>query len=138
MSYDLAVWHTDEPLTDGNAAQIYVHLCEHWPYLNGDSPAIRAFYEELTGRWPEIDTIPEHHIGNFEFCPWSCTLSRSGMAVLMACVWPKTVEVVQYVKPLARKHGLLLFDPQSNRATLPVCLQPKRRGLLQRLLRRPG
>jgi hypothetical protein len=137
MSYDLAVWHTEEPLTNEKAAGIYLRLCEDWPYLHGDNAAVSAFYEELTARWPEIDTIPEHHIGDFDYCPCSCAISHSGMAVVLACVWPKAVEVAQFVQPLARKHGLRLFDPQSNRASLPDRLQPKRPGLLQRLLRCP-
>lgn len=136
MSFDLAVWHTEEPLTNEKASEIYLRLCESWPYLEGDSSAISAFYKELTARWPEIDTIPEHHIGDFDFCPWSCSLSRSGMAVIMACVWPKAAEVAKYVEPLARKHDLLLFDPQANRVILPERLQPKRGSLLQKLFRR--
>jgi hypothetical protein len=137
MSFDLAVWHTEEPLTNQMAADVYLRLCENWPYLEGHSPAVTAFYEELTARWPEIDTIPEHHIGNFDFCPWSCALSRSGMAVVMTCVWPKAVAVANYVAPLARKHDLLLFDPQTGRAILPERLRPERRSLLQSLFRRP-
>ncbi|HEX8713506.1 MAG TPA: hypothetical protein VF730_16625 [Terracidiphilus sp.] len=136
MSYDLAVWHAKEPLSNEEAARIYAHICQSWPYFEGASPAVAAFYEELTSRWPEIDTIPEHHIGDFDYCPWACTLSHSGMAVVMTSVWSKATEVAKYVEPLARKHGLLLFDPQTGRGTLPIRLRPKRRGLLHRLLRR--
>lgn len=138
MSFDLAVWHTEEPLTNEKASEIYLRFCQNWPYLEGSNPAVSAFYEELTSRWPELDTIPEHHIGNFDFCPWSCALSHSGMAVVMTSVWSKATEVAKYVEPLARKHDLLLFDPQASRAILPVRLRLKRRGLLNRLLGRSG
>lgn len=136
MSFDLAVWHTDEPLTSERAAEIYLRLCHDWPYLNGNSAAVTAFYEELTGRWHEIDIIPEHHIGDFDHCPWSCALSRSGMAVVMTCVWSEAAAVAEFVERLARKHGLLLFDPQSNRVVLPEQFRPKPRRLFQSLFRR--
>jgi hypothetical protein len=35
MSFDLGVWHSDMPLTDKEASDIYVHLCED-PYLEGE------------------------------------------------------------------------------------------------------
>jgi len=64
MSFDLGVWHSEVPLTDKEAAEIYVHLCENWPYLEGDSLSVAAFYDDLTRRWPEIDTVPEEEIDN--------------------------------------------------------------------------
>lgn len=136
MSFDLGVWHIDEPLTDEQAGEIYLKLCEEWPYLEGESPAVPAFYQELIEHWPEIDTVPEERVGDFDFSPWSGELCHSGMAVVMSCVWSKADDVAQYVKTLARKHDLLFFDPQADRAILPERLRQPKRGLLQRLLGR--
>ena len=136
MSFDLGVWHVEESLTDEEAAAIYLRLCEEWPYLEGEHPAVAAFYEELVRRWPEIDTIPEERVGDCDFCPWSCALNRSGIAVVVSCVWPKAVEVGEYVATLARKHGLLLFDPQSSRVFLPDQFRPSKGGFIQRFLRK--
>jgi hypothetical protein len=136
MSFDLGVWHSDEPLTDKEAGEIYLQLCEEWPYLAGECPAVAAFYQELIEHWPEIDTVPEERVGNFDFSPWSGELCHSGMAVVMSCVWTKADDVALYVKILARKHDLLLFDPQISRVILPERLRPAKRGLLQRVFRR--
>jgi hypothetical protein len=35
MSFDLAIWHSENSLTDEKAQQIYTKLCEEWPYLEG-------------------------------------------------------------------------------------------------------
>ena|SRR5208337_5302636 len=123
MSFDLGVWHSEVPLTNAQAAEIYVHLCQNWPYLKGESPSIAAFYDDLIRRWPEIDTVPEEEIDNMNYCPWSCALPHSGMAVVMACVWSMAEEVEAFVKDLAKKHGLVLFDPQSDTVSLPEQLQ---------------
>ena len=133
MSFDLAVWQSDKPLTADEAQGVYLRLCEEWPYLEGHSPAVGTFYRELIEKWPEIDTIPEETVGDFDFCPWSCPLNHSGMAVVMSCVWSKANDVAEHVGLLARKHGLLLFDPQADRVVLPDHLRPKKRGLWQRL-----
>ena len=136
MSFDLGVWNSEGPITDGQASEIYGRLCEDWPYLEGESKAVEAFYQELIQRWPEIDTILEDEVGDFDRCPWSCALERSGRAVVMACVWSKATDVAQFVERLARKHGLVLFDPQSGRVTLPPHLEPPKPSFFQRLFRK--
>jgi len=77
VSYDLAVWDSDKVLTDKEAASVYDSLCEG-RYPEGESPKIAAFYQDLTGKWPEIDSIPEEKVGDFDFCPWSCALDGLG------------------------------------------------------------
>ena len=119
MSFDLGVWYSGVPVTDKEAAEIYVHLCENWPYLEGESASIAAFYDELIRRWPEIDTVPEEEIHDTEYCPWSSALNRSGMALLMPCVWSMADEVSVFVRRLANKYSLVLFDPQSGKVSLP-------------------
>ena len=135
MSFDLGVWNCEEPLTDAQASETYLRLCGEWPYLEGENAAVEAFYRELIQRWPEIDTILDDRVGDFDFSPWSCALKHSGRAVVMSCVWSKAADVAQYVEALARKHGLLLFDPQANRVILPEHLVPPKRGFLQRMFR---
>lgn len=126
MSFDLAVWHSEHPLANDEAQQLYIKLCEDWPYLEGAHPDVEAFYQELIADWPEIDTIPEEKIGDLEFCPWSCALSHSGMAIVMSCVWPMAEEVARRVIALADKHQLVLFDPQTNSVVVPRSLRAKR------------
>jgi hypothetical protein len=136
MSCDFGVWYSEKALTKKEAGAIYVSLCEHWPFLEGENPAVAAFYDELTRRWPEIDKIPEEKIDDHDYCPWSCALDHSGMAVVMPCVWPKADAVEVFVKELAQKHKLVLYDPQSERVYLPAHLQLKKRSLLDRLFGR--
>jgi hypothetical protein len=135
MSFDLGVWHSDKSLTRDQAGEIYLRLCEDWPYLEGDNPSVAAFYEELIDHWPEIDTIAEDKVGDFKFCPWSCALSHSGKAVVMSCVWSKAAEVGAYITSLARKHELVLYDPQANRLYLPDYLKSAKRGFLERIFK---
>jgi hypothetical protein len=119
MSFDLGVWYPQKRITNEEAAELYVGL------RDGDMggvvphPAIDAFYAELTGKHPEIDTVPEEKIDDHDDCPWSCKLDRSSSHVIMSCVWPKATYVYELVRDLARNHGLALYDPQGEEVIYP-------------------
>jgi hypothetical protein len=116
MSCDYGVWDTSL----GADPKTYGKLCEGKLTPGGQSPAVDAFYRELTGRWPEIDAIPGDKIDDLEVCPWSIAMDRSGMHVIMCCVWSKADEVGEFVESLAMKNGLVFYDPQSDRVKPPT------------------
>ena len=141
MSCDFGVWYSETSLTKEEAAQIYLALCEQWPFLEGENAAVRDFYIELIKRWPELDTVPDEKLGNHDYCPWSCQISHSGMAVVTASVWPMAGKVEAVMKELAIKHKLVFFDPQSDRVLLPEHLRTQRASegsWFRRLLGRSG
>src|SRR5258707_68183 len=100
MSFDLGVWQSDSHLTDEEAGDLYVKLCEQSWIPIEENPAVQAFYAELTSRYPEIDTVPEEEVDE---CPWSCAHDRSGLHVLVAMVWSRCAEVTPVVLELAEK-----------------------------------
>jgi len=114
MSYDLAVWYPHRRLSDQQAGDLYVRLCEGDDTGVVPHPAVDAFYLELTSIHPEIDSIPEERIDDHDYCPWSCRLDRSAGHVLTCCVWSQAAHVHDLVQGLARKHELALYDPQSS------------------------
>ena len=126
MSCDYGVWYSEQPVTREQAGSIYIALCQDWPFLEGEQPSVRAFYEDLIKRWPELDSIPEDKIGDHDYCPWSCEISHSGMAVVTACVWPMADKVGLFMRELATKHNLVFYDPQSERVSLPQQLKNAR------------
>jgi len=121
MSCDFGVWYPDKRLSDDEAGARYARLCDG--AVEGEvveHPAILAFYTELTSLHPEIDDIPEERVGDTEYCPWSVAMDRSDGHVIMACVWSRAEYVGQLVKALAKKHGLVLYDPQEGRVFYPT------------------
>jgi hypothetical protein len=115
VSYDLAVWHSDTPLTAGQARQTYLALA-----ATGNAaaahPDVAAFYDELTGQYPEIDSLPDDQVDG---CPWSAALTVAGNGVLMCLRWSAANEVGPEVYDLADAHGLVVFNPQSGRVHNP-------------------
>jgi len=119
MSFDLGVWYPHERLTNSQAGELYLALCDGTVESPDPHPAVDAFYQELTAKHPEIDTVPEVRIGDHDYCPWSCEIDHSPGHVIMSCVWPRADDVGALVDQLARKHGLAVYDPQSERITYP-------------------
>lgn len=119
MSFDLGVWYPQNRISDEEARELYVRLCDSDTNGVVPHPAIDAFYAELTAKHPEIDTIPEEKIGDHDYCPWSCQLDHSPGHVVMSCVWPKATYVHKLAVTLARKHGLAVYDPQADEVTYP-------------------
>jgi hypothetical protein len=125
MSCDFGVWFPHQRLDNREAHALYARLCEG--DVSGVRPhsAVDAFYAELTVKHPEIDTIPEDRIDDHDYCPWSCALDYSSGHVIVSCVWSKADYVTRLIHELAAKHGLAVYDPQSDRITYPPGVPPR-------------
>jgi len=119
VSCDFLVWHPEKRISSKEAQSVYVRLCESDVSGVSAHPAVDAFYAEVTAKHPEIDTITEERLDDHDYCPWSCALDHSPAHVILSCVWPKANYVGKLVEELARKHGLTLYDPQSDEVTHP-------------------
>ena len=119
MSFDLTIWYPHQQLSAASALRVYENLCEGNLSDLEPHPAIDAFYEELTARHPEIDDIPEDKIEDHDLCPWSIEHDRSDRHMIICSVWSKADYVHELIHQLARKHSLVVFDPQSTTITYP-------------------
>ena len=120
MSYDLGVWYPHKFLSDEEATDVYIRLCESDTSGVSPHPAVHAFYVELTTRYPEFEMVPEDRIDDSSYCPWSGALGKSPGHVIMSCVWSQAEAVEKFVCLLAHKHGLAVFNPQVNQIYYPT------------------
>ena len=132
MSYDLGVWYPHQRISDEEAAKLYVALCRGTAEDPPAHPAVEAFYRELTDKHPEIDTVAEERIDDHDYCPWSCALDHYPGHVIMPCVWSKAEYVDGFVRALARKHGLAVFDPQAGKISYPDAVSTPDEGATAR------
>ena len=119
MSCDYAVWFPHKRLSDAEAGELYRALCDGDTSGVQAHPAIGVFLAELTARHPQIDDVAEEEIDNHDLCPWSVAFDQSPGHLIMCCVWSKADYVGQLVRDLALKHGLALYDPQSEKISYP-------------------
>lgn len=115
MSFDLGIWHSEKSVSSDEASRIYASLCrQEKPHRAlTASPAVSAFFEELTGVWPDTSARKTSE------SPWAHALQHSADHVLLSCEWTRAEEVFTLVQQLAEKHGLVFFDPQSEEVYLP-------------------
>ncbi len=112
MSFDLAVWEGDRPSDDEAAAEQYASLMDLMEAgdLGEPTPRIRAYVEALLARWPDIDEA--------EDSPWASSPlmgEASGPIAYFPMVFSRADEAAAFAATVARDHGLVCFDPQSER-----------------------
>lgn len=110
VSYDLAVWEGPQPGGDVEACAAYDRLYED--YLEGDesdpTPAIVAFAEELAARWAEAS--------DGRTSAWDPLLAdASGPMIYLTMPYGMAPALVDEAARLAAAHGLVCFDPQTER-----------------------
>ena len=119
MSYDLAVWEGTRPRNGEEAARLYEELmdadeerAEHDLPPEPLTPPIDALLTEVTSRWPDGVDMDEES-------PWAMSNLRddaSGrFAYFCMTTSPRLNEVVAYIGQAAGRHGLVCYDPQSER-----------------------
>ena len=119
MSCDFGVWYPYERLSNKAAGELYIDLCEATRDSPRGHPSVDAFYQELVASHPEIDTVSVDQLDDKDYCPWSCAFDRSEGHIIMSCIWPQADKVQALLVSLSRKHGLALYDPQSERIIYP-------------------
>lgn len=119
MSFDLAVINVESRISPEAAAEIYAELCDGNYDVLQPSAKIDAFYQELIGKYPDIDSYSDDDVDD---CPWSVEIDVSDGAVMMCMVWSRVEEVAPFVMSLAEKHGLACYDPQDDKLHLPPSL----------------
>jgi hypothetical protein len=105
MGSDFAVWFPTRRLTNEQAGELYGQLCEGNTRGVRPSPAVDAFFEELTS-----STDP---------AVWSVPFERSAGHVVMSCIASKSAEVGRLVRKLALQHGLAVYEPDPGVVTYP-------------------
>jgi hypothetical protein len=109
MSFDLAVWRENAPVTAPDAAKTYEQLRGGSRAGVASDSRVAAFYAQLTRRYPEPDALDER---SRDSSPWAAALDVSPAHVIMAIVGSRAGELIPFVRELAARHELVCFDPQ--------------------------
>lgn len=116
MSYDLALWHEDRPITTDEACDYYTRLAEDDSLVINPYAGIDGFVADLTAEFPATEDTPDEDIDS---CPWSCEFERSPGHVVICMSSSRIEEVLPLIHELAAKHDLVCFNPQWPGVTYP-------------------
>ena len=121
MSHDFAFWDSDEPLESDEAGEIYAALAETGVSERVQPSAkIALLAREIESRWPAPGP------GGEDDWPLASPLDVSE-AHLIVCLTPSRVwEVWPALGEFAKRHELVMYDPQQQHVFLPTRLSRKR------------
>lgn len=133
MSYDLAVWEGDAPVSDAAAQAHYERLMAEME-ANFQAPPpptarIEAYVAALLQRWPDISDADDDS-------PWATAplLGEAfGGAIYFPMVWSRAEEASDFAARVAEEHGLVCFDPQTQQLGPTPRPAAGRPGWLRRL-----
>lgn len=115
----------DDPPADLDAPPaVMLETPEEQQARSSDPAASAAFFEALRNKAP----APEDS-------PWATTLSPAGASVVMSIVSDRVGEVATEVLAMAKRHGLLLFDPQEPWLWFPPELEEGAPGVARPVVR---
>ncbi|MFE9575103.1 hypothetical protein ACFYO1_01850 [Nocardia sp. NPDC006044] len=116
MSFDLLVLAMGDS-ADEDAARTLAERCSsRQDHLHGrPDQRIERFYEALQSRFPDFPPYPED-------CPWMSMPLDVGLDYVSMCLsWsPRSRPAIEAILELAAEHRLVVWDPQSEEATLPA------------------
>ena len=122
MSFDLIVFDAEDPLTPesiqerfSDAEKRFAANDAELPQARPPTPRLQAFLTDLEGRWPDLDS-PR---ASWKDSPWASGSYVDDGSIVLSIQWPRAEEVARYVNELTERHGLQLFDPQTERVILP-------------------
>jgi hypothetical protein len=110
MSYDLAVWDGEQPLSEDDALTTYIHLTEEYLEAGPTPPSlnIERYVNALMERWPDNDAGRPWAVSNL-------IEDASGPIICLNMMHDQAEDAVHYAADLAHAHGLVCFDPQEGR-----------------------
>jgi hypothetical protein len=122
MSYDLAVWEGERPVSDEASARFFreriVPQIKEYDPSNpvAPTPRIKAYVEALLDRWPDFADAGDEIVN--EDSPWSTSPLMGeavGWFVYFPMRWSMAAEASAFAAETAQQHGLVCYDPQFER-----------------------
>jgi hypothetical protein len=107
MSYDIAIWFNQKPVSANEALAHYKKLCDGDIDNGESSPKVKKFLSEMNQLYKDDDEKP-----------WSDP-DVSKHHVLLSLTYSSLSEVIPTAKQLAAKHGLICYDPQTTEVSNP-------------------
>jgi len=120
MSFDLIVWKEPAVTTEEEARSLLHRFRE-----KDDSRVFHAsedllhFYDELLVRCPALESYDDDE-SRAAGSPWSVTPERSDRVIELNIRWRAPDAMVDTMVELARKHQLVMYDPQGPTLHSPI------------------
>jgi hypothetical protein len=132
MSFQLGVWHCEQPLSMGAAGELFdARQNEKKPDKKPDkktepkpelktSPAMKAFFNNLIRRYPTLDDWPTDDVTD---CPWEIQPRFDPHYMTFSLMPAHSEQLEAVIIDMAIEHGLTVYDPQTPDLHMPPALE---------------
>ncbi|MFJ9389176.1 hypothetical protein ACIRON_10185 [Nocardioides sp. NPDC101246] len=115
MSLDLMVFANDGPASIADAERLLDLEADgeewHEPPEDEVDPRVRAFLRDIFASYPPLESLSDDELGS---SVWSVTPGPDTRLSTYLCMsFASPPGVVNLIARLARRHGLVLYDPQT-------------------------
>ncbi|MGC4987021.1 hypothetical protein ACLQ18_41585 [Streptomyces sp. DT193] len=107
MSFDLAFWYSVDPVDGTSALGTYRAILDEVPEAAAPNVAVSDFLADVVKVFPDLTEE------NMDGSPWMSPLYFSDAFVVASISWSRQQVMARALAALARKHGLVCFDPQA-------------------------
>lgn len=132
MSFQLGVWHCEQPLSMGAAGELFDAVVddkkpdkkhEKKPEPRSalkTSPAMKAFFNNLIRRYPTLDNWPTDDVTD---CPWEIQPRYDPHYMVFSLMPAHSEQLEAVIIDLALENGLTVYDPQTPDLHMPPALE---------------
>ncbi|SOD81784.1 hypothetical protein [Streptomyces sp. Ag109_G2-15] len=107
MSFDLAFWYSKDPVDASTALEIYRSILDEASDVVAPNSAVGDFLADVVKVFPDLTEE------NMDNSPWMSPLYYSDAYVVASISWSRQQVMARALTALARKHGLVCYDPQA-------------------------
>ncbi|MFF9034274.1 hypothetical protein ACF090_02250 [Streptomyces sp. NPDC014892] len=110
MSYDLAFWYEEDAVDAAAAYAKYDAMTDGESGVVARNPRVLEFHRDVLRIHPDLsEDMSEEEA---ERSPWNSSVYCNGECVLVSIAWSRKSEIVAALVDMARRRGLLTYDPQ--------------------------
>lgn len=111
------VWAGPVPADDRAAAQVAAaRMTESGSREpRPPSPEIRRYVDALLSRWADLTDLADDDVDDSPWADGPLIANADGDQIHFALVWSRAEEAAEFAARTAAEHGLVCFDPQSER-----------------------
>lgn len=120
MSFDLAIWAEDVPITCEEASRKYLEVMEETGPVSAPGEGVVELLEALLQRWPALELVDKTHPDEL---PWAMTPGVQSYMLSIVMRFPEARKVYDEMVSMALDRDLVVFDPQRNAVLWPRRLQ---------------
>jgi hypothetical protein len=115
MSYNIAVWSGTRPASDADATAEFDRRYDAMEQDAPPTPEIVDYIAEISATYPDLTEIDDDDVDDSPWADGPLANNAAGSTFYFALVPSQAEAVIPFLVDVARRRGLVIYDPQEER-----------------------